>query len=159
MEQSKSPWRTYNIIPQILEFKNHLQTMRHVVAPMQDVVARISRGDIALFSEDEMIYYRNIGTHVKRVLARIDGLNELVTTALSLNVSIAASRHAEISKQLTVIATIFLPLTFITGFFGQNFGWLVNNIGTGPEFAWLGMGTELLALAILFAFFIRRHWL
>jgi magnesium transporter len=61
-------------------------------------------------------------------------------------------------KQLAVIATIFLPLSWLTGFFGQNFGWLTGRIGHWEAFVGVGVGTELLALAILLGFFKRRGW-
>jgi magnesium transporter len=61
-------------------------------------------------------------------------------------------------KQLAVIATIFLPLSWLTGFFGQNFGWLTAQIGHWQAFVGVGVGTELVALAILLAFFKKRGW-
>jgi magnesium transporter len=57
-----------------------------------------------------------------------------------------------------VMATVFLPLTFVTGFFGQNFGWMVGHIQNGPIFFALGIGLELLTVAALFAVFKRRGW-
>jgi magnesium transporter len=56
------------------------------------------------------------------------------------------------------MATVFLPLTFITGFFGQNFGWLVRNISSGPAFIGLGIGLEIATVAALFFVFKRRGW-
>ena len=61
-------------------------------------------------------------------------------------------------KQLTIIATVFLPLTFVTGFFGQNFDWMVSKIHSWPMFLVLGVGSEIVALVALLAFFRRRGW-
>ena len=66
--------------------------------------------------------------------------------------STVSNRLTVVMKQLAVIATIFLPLTFLTGFFGQNFGWLVRYIAV------LGIGTQILTVVILMTFFKRRGW-
>ena len=57
-----------------------------------------------------------------------------------------------------MIATIFPPLTFVTGFFGQNFGWMVGHIASWRVFVGLGIGTEIATVAFLIAFFKRRGW-
>jgi magnesium transporter len=72
--------------------------------------------------------------------------------------STVSNRLNVVMKQLAVIATIFLPLTFITGFFGQNFGWLVDHVDTWAAFLVLGIGVEVLTVAFLMTYFKRRGW-
>lgn len=72
--------------------------------------------------------------------------------------SMATNRQNEVTKQLTIVATIFLPLRFITGFFGQNFSWLVNNLNGIGTFAVWGIGSEIVAVLALVAYFRFKRW-
>jgi magnesium transporter len=86
----------------------------------------------------------------------VDSYRDLLGGSLDAYMSMVSNRLNDVMKQLTIIATVFLPLTFLTGFFGQNLGFLVNHIGA---FLVFGLGTEVLAVAILAVMFRRRGWM
>jgi magnesium transporter len=96
--------------------------------------------------------------HLIRISDLIDSYRDLLTGAMDVYLSTVSNRLNSVMKQLTVIATIFLPLTFITGFFGQNFGWMVDHIGGVPAFLALGIGSEIALVVALLTFFKRRGW-
>jgi magnesium transporter len=90
---------------------------------------------------------------------QLDSLRDIVNSALEIHLSVVANRQNEVAKQLTIIATIFLPLTFLTGFFGQNFSFLVGNVLTHNWTFWvLGIGTEVVALVITLGYFKLKGW-
>jgi magnesium transporter len=73
--------------------------------------------------------------------------------------SMVSNRLNDQMKQLTIIATVFLPLSFLTGFFGQNLGWLVNREGSLAAFLIFGVGTEVAAVLGLLILFRKRGWM
>jgi magnesium transporter len=147
-------------LQEIFAMKRLLVGMRKAITPQRDMFASLMGGVAELpgmTSEDER-YFRDIYDHLIRISDLIDTYRDLLTSSMDVFLSTVSNRLNVVMKQLAVIATIFLPLTFITGFFGQNFGWLVRNIGGWPAFVGLGIGTEIAAVAILMAFFKRRGW-
>jgi magnesium transporter len=147
-------------LQEIFQMKRLLVGMRKAITPQRDAFAGLSGrlADLAGFDREDEHYFRDIYDHLIRISDLIDSYRDLLTSAMDVYLSTVSNRLNSVMKQLTIIATIFLPLTFITGFFGQNFGWLTGHIQHWGTFVALGIGIELLALAMLFGFFKRRGW-
>lgn len=142
----------------IFALKRDVQRFRRAAVPMRDILNPIIRGDLVLYSTEELAYFRDVYDHAIRVIDQLDAARDLVNNALEINLAIVANRQNAIVKQLTIIATIFLPLTFISGFFGQNFAYLVSNIASPVKFWALGIGTEVVALLVLLVYFKWKKW-
>jgi magnesium transporter len=147
-------------LQEIFGMKRLLIGLRKAVTPERDMFARLVTGVETLpgLTPDDERYFRDVYDHLIRISDLIDSYRDLLTGAMDVYLSTVSNRLNSVMKQLTVIATIFLPLSWLTGFFGQNFGWMVRHIGASETFFVLGVGTELIALALLLAFFRRRGW-
>ena len=88
----------------------------------------------------------------------VDSYRDLLTSAMDVYLSSVSNRLNVVMKQLAVIATIFLPLSFVVGFFGQNFSWMVTHITGGWTFLLLGVGSEIVVLLAFIYLFKRRGW-
>jgi magnesium transporter len=144
----------------IFRIRRRLVGLRKVVVPQRDLIARLATGVAELpgMTPDDERYFRDVYDHQIRIFDLLESYRDLLSGAHDVYLSTVSNRLSEVTKQLAVIATVFLPLTFVTGFFGQNFGWMVSRIGSGWTFLVLGIGTELLVLAVLIVIFRRRGW-
>jgi magnesium transporter len=147
-------------LQEIFGMKRLLVGLRKAVTPERDMFARLVTGVETLpgLTPDDERYFRDVYDHLIRISDLIDSYRDLLTSSMDVYLSTVSNRLNSVMKQLTIIATIFLPLSWLTGFFGQNFGWMVRHIGAWETFLLLGVGTELIALALLLAFFRRRGW-
>jgi magnesium transporter len=149
-------------LQQIFSLKRDLIAMRRVVTPMRDFFARDSEEITHLpgMEPDDSLYFRDLYDSLVRTSDLIDSYRDLLSGATDMYLSTVANRQGEISKQLTIIATIFLPLSFLTGFFGQNFAWLVNHVLDNTwSFFVLGLGGLFVSIGLLIVWFKRRGWL
>src|SRR6476619_1355742 len=147
-------------LQEIFRMKRLLVGMRKVVTPQRDAFARLMGGVAELpgLGDEDERYFRDVYDHLIRISDLIDSYRDLLTGAMDVYLSTVSNRLNDVMKKLTVIATIFLPLSWLTGFFVQHFGWLVGEIGGWQTFVGVGVGTELLTLVLLLAFFRRRGW-
>jgi magnesium transporter len=145
---------------QLFDMKRSLIALRKVVTPERDVFATLVAGDaLPGMTPDCERYFRDVYDHLIRVSDLVDSYRDLMTGALDTHLSTVSNRLNVVMKQLTIIATIFLPLSFLTGFFGQNFGWMVARLSSLSVFLGAGLGLQVLTVIALMVFFRRRGWL
>jgi magnesium transporter len=135
--------------------------MRKLVTPQRDTVSSIVAQVVVLpgMTPDTERYIRDLYDHLIRISDMVDSYRDLLSGSLDAYTSMVSNKMNEQMKQLTIIATVFLPLTFLTGFFGQNLGWLINHIGSLDAFLIFGVGANVLAVAGLLIMAKRRGWM
>jgi magnesium transporter len=147
---------------ELFHLRRRLIELRRIATPQRDILAR--GGDVlgrlpGLEADDARDWFRDVYDHLVRISELIDSYRDLLSGALDLYLSTVSNRLNAISKQLTVVATIFLPLTFVTGFFGQNFGTLVRHINSPWAFWGYGVGGMLASAAVLLWYFRKQGFL
>ena len=147
-------------LQRIYALRRRLSRLRAIVAQERELAQRWVSGSPELphLSPEGENYLRDVHDHLVRLGDKIEMYRDLLVSVMDTYFSAAAQNLNAVVKQLTVIAAIFLPLSFIAGFFGQNFGWLVDNISGWPEFIILGFGLQVFALALMLVYFKRRGW-
>jgi magnesium transporter len=148
-------------LERLFSLKRQLVALRKVVTPQRDLFARSidQLAELPGLQLDERDYFRDIYDHLIRISDLIDSYRDLLSGATDLYLSTTSNRQNEVMKQLTVIATVFLPLSFITGFFGQNFGFMVNHVINMTWTFWaLGLGSMVVTCVLLLVYFRRKGW-
>jgi magnesium transporter len=147
-------------LQEIFAMKRLFVGLRKAITPERDLFASLTGGVDQLpdMGEDDERYFRDVYDHLIRISDLIDTYRDLLTTSMDVYLSTVSNRLNAVIKQLTIIATIFLPLSWLTGFFGQNFGFEVRHISSWQAFLLLGIGLEILGLILLLGYFRRQRW-
>ena len=145
----------------LFDMKRSLMNMRKVIAPQRDMMASINAGvsDVPGMTDEAAKYFRDLYDHLIRLADLVDSYRDLLSSVMDTHLSTVSNRLNVVMKQLAIIATIFLPLSWLTGFFGQNFAFLVAHITATGTFFIVGIGTEVVAVILLYMLFKRRGWL
>jgi len=141
----------------IQHFKRELVTLRKSVWPLREVINELQRGEVPMIEDSTAVFLRDLYDHTIQVLDTVEIFRDTVSGMLDIYLSSVSNRMNEVMKVLTIMATIFIPLTFIAGIYGMNFAYM-------PELQWrygyaMVWGVMILCLAGMFWFFRRRRWL
>jgi magnesium transporter len=141
----------------IKDVKRELLYLRKSVWPLRDALGHLSRGDTPIFEENTFIYLRDVYEHIIQVIDTIETYRGIASSLLDIYLSSVSNKMNEVMKVLTVIATIFIPITFLTSLYGMN---LQNMPELNWPFAYPLLWTIILITSVaLLYYFRRRDWL
>lgn len=137
--------------------RRELLVLRRALWPLRDLSSSLARGELARFKPSTAIYLRDVHDHVVQLLDLLENYREMATSLMDVHLAMVSNRLNEVMRVLTVIATIFIPLTFVAGVYGMNFVHM-------PELKWeygypVVMGGMALAAIWMLLLFRRRGWI
>lgn len=141
----------------IHDVKRELIALRRSIWPMREVVNAMIRDESPLISKDVKIYLRDLYDHTVHVIDSVETMRDIITGTLDVYLSSVSNRLNQVMKVLTVMSSIFIPLTFIVGVYGMNFHYM-------PELEWRwgypGVWLFMIALTgVLLELFRRKKWM
>jgi magnesium transporter len=148
---------TTTALQEIQKFKNEMIFVRRVVWPLREVISGLGRKESPLVRETTEIYLRDVYDHVVQAMDTIEVYREMLSGMLDIYLSSVSNRLNSVMKVLTIIATIFMPLTFIAGIYGMNFKYM-------PELGWrwgypaIWLIVVIIGISMLI-YFKKKKWL
>ena len=157
MEDAVVEHPTPSLMHEMHYMKSELIALRKSVWPLREMISTIVREEIALITENSMPYFHDIYDHTIQVVDTVETYRDMVSGLLDVYLSSVSNRMNEVMKVLTIIATIFIPLTFIAGIYGMNFDFM-------PELHWRWAypavwGFMLVILVGMIVYFRKKKWL
>jgi magnesium transporter len=148
------------ILERLFALKRVLLAMRRIILPQREVLNKLARDDYQVIDPKDRVFFRDIYDHLVRLHDINESLRDLVSGALDTYLSVVNNRMNEIMKTLTIITVLFMPLTFLTGFFGMNFfephgillGWT-----SMPSF-YIVLATTFVLPVIMYFWMRRDRW-
>jgi magnesium transporter len=149
------------MLENIFSLKRALLKLRRIITPQREVLNKLARGDYGVIAAQDRVFFRDVYDHFFRLYDVSESLRDLLGGALETYLSVVNNRMNDVMKTLTVITTLFMPLSFVVGFFGMNFFQPAISLN-----AWTGQGAFALTLAgmvltpaVMYIWMRRRGWL
>jgi magnesium transporter len=143
---------------QVSKLKRDVSSMRRVLIPQRDAIGRLARREFPMISDEMAFRFRDVYDHVVRLTEEAILFQDRITGIFEVNLSAVSHRLNEVMKVLTVMSTIFLPLTVLTGMWGMNVTLPHFPGGEGVQFWWVG-GIMVVLVAAMLVFFRRNKWI
>ena len=156
-EQELATDPTVETLQTIRVFKKEMILLRKSIWPLREVANSLERGESPLINESTGIYLRDVYDHTIQIIDTVESYRDMLSGMLDVYLSSISNKMNEVMKVLTIFAAIFIPLTFVAGIYGMNFGFM-------PELEWhWGYFALLLVMAAIGAsmlvYFRRKRWL
>jgi len=145
-----------HVVNKIIEQKKTVSTLRKIIVPVRDCLKEITSGETAFVSDEYFNYFNDVYDHLKQIVDHLDNHRESLTSLMEFYMSRVSTQMNKVMQTLTIIATIFIPLTFLAGIYGMNFQYM-------PELGWK-WSYPVLLLVMLFAgigmyiYMRRKRW-
>ncbi len=141
----------------IHQIKRNLIFLRNAVWPLREVIGKLEKDESKLIKKNTKLFLRDIYDHTIQVVETVETLRDMISGLLDIYLSSVSNRMNEVMKVLTIIATIFIPLTFLAGIYGMNFEYM-------PELSWkwsypIVLGAMVLIGLGMLLFFKKKKWL
>ena len=141
----------------IHEMKREMIYLRKQVWPIREIINGLVKSESSLIQEQLHVYFRDVYDHTIQIIDTIESYRDILTGMLDIYLSTLSNRMNEVMKVLTIIATIFIPITFLAGVYGMNFKFM-------PELEWRGgyfmvWGIVIVVVGIMLGFFKKKQWL
>ena len=160
IEALETAWSTDpkpELLTRIFDLRHTVAHLKRVAMQEREVLIQISRGDFPFVSEKAQVYFKDIYDHLFRIVEVADNLRETLNVMVQVYVSMVSNQLNHTMRVLTVIATLMLPLTVITGIYGMNFDFMPELRWKYGYFAVLGFMAVVAGGMLLY--FRRRNWL
>lgn len=146
-----------NVIQEVYQLKRELMLLRRETTPMRDLIRSILEQDTQLMEEQTRVFLRDVGDHVVAALELLETYTDLTQGVAEAWISMASHRMNEVMKVLTIVAAMFIPISFLAGVFGMNFDDVpyLHHRGAFAGFCFACLGI----VAFMLIWFKRRGWL
>ncbi len=148
---------TAEVLAEIQDFRHQVVHLRKTIWPLREVVSGLLKQDSSLLGDEVGLYFKDVYDHTIQAVDTLETYRDLIAGVFDIYLSSVSQKMNQVMKVLTIIATLFIPLTFVAGIYGMNFKYM-------PELDWqwsypVFWGVVLIIAAVMVILFKRRDWL